>query len=541
MKIIKASTEILTKVDGNEVLKMIEAAGRTCYKSEDSITEDSAKKFVQMLINRGHEAMIEHYNITAKFICDRGVSHEIVRHRVASYAQESTRYCLAGDTKLYFNNPHLHMTIADLYNNKNNSNNGSWKRLKIKQLNEDTGFFQYIKIKDIYFNGRQKTFKIKTKLGYELMATKDHQIHTDKGFKKVQDVFIGNKISVNGILLDLDKPLYQNKEWLFYHYNTLNKTSVQIENEFGFNQSTIKKWVTIHKLPKKQPSYFNKGREPWNKGLSEIDDKRVFNQAEALRNYHWCGGNSNTIIPKNQRVKKLSIYTYRKTQEGSCLICNSEKNLQVHHLDEDRNNNELENLFTICKTCHMQVHNKNLKFLYFDEIVSITPCEIIDVYDLSVDSKYKNYIANGVVVHNCDYNKDKFGSQITYIQPCWFDGNYTNLSSDELNTIVDTYVDVIYSDHDYINTELEWLLAMSGSEDRYKQLTNNGWKAQEARSVLPNSLKTEIIMTANLREWRHFFKLRTAKVAHPQMIEVATMLLNQMKEMIPVVFDDIII
>jgi len=93
MRIIKPSYEIMTPINRNEILKTLEVAGRTCYKSEDKITEDSASKFVSMLINRGHEAMIEHYNITVKFICDRGVSHEIVRHRIASYAQESTRYC----------------------------------------------------------------------------------------------------------------------------------------------------------------------------------------------------------------------------------------------------------------------------------------------------------------------------------------------------------------------------------------------------------------------------------------------------------------
>ena len=92
MKIINASTEILTPIIGDE-LQRIEYAGRTCYKSEDKITDDSAKKFVENLIKRGHEAMLEHSSLSVKFICDRGVSHELVRHRMASFAQESTRYC----------------------------------------------------------------------------------------------------------------------------------------------------------------------------------------------------------------------------------------------------------------------------------------------------------------------------------------------------------------------------------------------------------------------------------------------------------------
>jgi thymidylate synthase (FAD) len=91
MKICNSSYVILDILD-KSLLKRIEIAGRTCYKSEDKITEDSASKFVRMLVKRGHEAMIEHVSFSVKFIVDRGVSHEIVRHRHFSFAQESTRY-----------------------------------------------------------------------------------------------------------------------------------------------------------------------------------------------------------------------------------------------------------------------------------------------------------------------------------------------------------------------------------------------------------------------------------------------------------------
>lgn len=97
MRIIEPSYEILTEISdgGIKELQHIEKIGRVCYKSEDKITEDgeSAKKFVKMLIGRGHEAMIEHSSLSVKFAVDRGVSHELVRHRIASFAQESTRYC----------------------------------------------------------------------------------------------------------------------------------------------------------------------------------------------------------------------------------------------------------------------------------------------------------------------------------------------------------------------------------------------------------------------------------------------------------------
>lgn len=211
MKLIKPSYEILTKIDGEKILKNIERAGRTCYKSEDKITKDSAKKFVASILKSGHESVIEHESISVRIICDRGVTHEIVRHRLASYSQESTRYC--------------------------------------------------------------------------------------------------------------------------------------------------------------------------------------------------------------------------------------------------------------------------------------------------------------------NYSKDKFDNQITFIIPCWFEGNHLQ---------------------DYNRpSEQTWLNSMRKAELDYEKLIKFGWSPQQARSVLPNSLKTEIVMTCNTREWRHFFKLRTSTKAHPQMREIACPMLDEFKQKIPVIFDDI--
>lgn len=97
MKIINPSYEILTYISpfGTLELEQIERAARTCYKSEDKILDqaESAKKLIRKLIENGHEAMLEHSILSVKFVCDRGVSHELVRHRIVSFAQESTRYC----------------------------------------------------------------------------------------------------------------------------------------------------------------------------------------------------------------------------------------------------------------------------------------------------------------------------------------------------------------------------------------------------------------------------------------------------------------
>lgn len=113
----------------------------------------------------------------------------------------------------------------------------------------------------------------------------------------------------------------------------------------------------------------------------------------------------------------------------------------------------------------------------------------------------------------CNYGKDDFGSEITVIKPCYLDENGKAWKY--------------------------WTGAMDVAEIAYFDLLNEGCTAQEARAVLPNSLKTEVVMTANMREWRHFFKLRTAPAAHPQMREVALMALQLMKKNYPVFFEDL--
>lgn len=92
MKIVSPEFEILTPMDPPAMLARLERAGRTCYRSEDRITPESARNFVRGLVKSGHHSVIEHENISVRLICDRGVTHELVRHRLASFSQESTRY-----------------------------------------------------------------------------------------------------------------------------------------------------------------------------------------------------------------------------------------------------------------------------------------------------------------------------------------------------------------------------------------------------------------------------------------------------------------
>ena len=111
MNVTKPSVEIIDMKDYDEIIKKIEKIGRVCYKSESNISDGSAERFITNILKRGHESVIENEAITVRMICDRGITHEIVRHRIASYSQESTRYCnYAGDK---FGNE---ITVIDIAN-----------------------------------------------------------------------------------------------------------------------------------------------------------------------------------------------------------------------------------------------------------------------------------------------------------------------------------------------------------------------------------------------------------------------------------------
>lgn len=97
MKIVDPSYEIMHVPDAGFVIRHLELAARTCYKSEDKIKQNSAEKLLSRVIESGHESVIEHSSLSVRLICDRGISHELVRHRLCAFSQESSRYCRYGN------------------------------------------------------------------------------------------------------------------------------------------------------------------------------------------------------------------------------------------------------------------------------------------------------------------------------------------------------------------------------------------------------------------------------------------------------------
>lgn len=353
MLIISPSVEVLTPIDSKAVLEHLERCGRVCYKSENLIKEGSAEKFLRGIISRGHEAVLEHYDITAKFTCDRGVSHELVRHRLASY-------CVTGDTVLR-NMSRKSWTVEELFGWQTDpKRKGLLRLINLRSVDETTRMVVPNKVLGIYCVGEKTVFRLTTESGRSIKCTADHKIATSTGYKELQELKIGDSIWVNG--------------------------------------------------------------------------------------------------------RKLGVFQ--------------------------------------------------------DKIVSIEQLGVEKVYDVAMAAPYHNFVADGIVVHNCQessrycsYIKDKFGNQITVIKPCFLEPDT------EQYTL--------------------WENACKFAEAAYFAMLRAGNKPEEARAVLPNSLKTELVMTANIREWRHFFKLRCDEAAHPQAREVASMLLEEFKKLLPVLFDDL--
>ena len=124
----------------------------------------------------------------------------------------------------------------------------------------------------------------------------------------------------------------------------------------------------------------------------------------------------------------------------------------------------------------------------------------------------------------CNYSKERFGGEIKVIPPFyWESGDGVNESTGEYRE----------------KQKAIWDKVMLACEEGYLEAIENGASPQEARGMLPTSLKTEIIITGNFREWRHFFKLRTDPVDHPQTLEITVPLLEEFRKVIPVIFDDL--
>lgn len=437
----------------------------------------------------------QHKHVAVRFIVNRAVSHELVRHRVSSYLQE----CLSGDTVVKAYSGKRQWTMEELYRLFTTKNCGiARKKIRIRTMSRE-GEIVPSKIINVVKSGKKEVFILKTKNGKSIKASENHIFFAEDGQRRVKELSVGNRLFVNGVTLS--------KEWLREEYLVKNRERVDIASEVGMSDSWLGKQLAKWGLQKDKSSYPNRKPGYGKPGMHSTEGKQSISKAKkGEKNPAWVGDD---ITDRGAR----SRLHRNDTACGRTCECGN-RAVEIHHMDRNPKNNNQENLEYLCVPCHKARHSDTVRITWLDEIVSIEPCGHEMTYDLEVDHPDHNFSANGFIVHNSQ-RYCRYEDEVVFIRPEWWD------------------------DDQYWNgrtIEHVWRDRMASAEQGYKVLMANGLKPQQARAVLPNSTKTELIAYASLPQWKHMFNLRCSPAADPEMSRVMIPLREQFQQQYPEAF-----
>lgn len=484
MRIIAPSAEIISLLNGPQILKTLEAHGRLSWKSEGKTTDESAPAFIRMLMNAGHESVIEHVSASVRFIVDRGVSHELVRHRLTSVTQESTRYVSSA-------------TIVDEVKDEQDVINAYLSGLSMRRVSELS-------------KGALSEWEI-----YKILDSRDieRRPHGNSGvvrhdfFDKIDTVeksYLLGVIQADGNIRSGVNPqisITQHQDYAWYLQRMISefiRPGVNLNNDRDCKQIRFVSEQCRNAL-------VSIGIVP-NKTYDQTDD-----DIEKL----WSSVPSD-LLPSFLRGfldGDGSIRFYKQSNPGQTDSC------RISWCGHKALLDKISGWF-FDNFGYVSIVRKDPKCLQMHRLHMSNP---------EVGDKFVRLMLNGfrwpyghpaktsrmIERVGGSYPIAEFGdSKFVVIYPSWIG--------------------------DCPRRMFMWMSAMDASERSYTKLRLLGATPQEARSVLPNSVKTELVITANLREWRTILKLRAAKPAHPQMREVCVPLLAEFKRQVPVIFDDIL-
>jgi thymidylate synthase (FAD) len=422
-------------------------------------------------------------------------------------------------------------TVAQLYKwSQDPRRKGRLQLIRLRSLDKD-GRLVPGRIKNVFDSGKQEVFEVKTRFGRSIKATAKHRFLTSDGWKPLSKIAAGDKLFSNGV------PAHQNPEWIREHYLEKNKTRQQVAALAGVSDACLGKWIRNFGLQK--PHGDRPGRRPGHgvKGMHTSEGRREISERMSGENNHqWRGSEASANA---SRLRAQNRYTLPR----QCETCGSYGRLVRHHVDGDTYNNTEENIMFLCECCHHQWHTGQAVMSVFqDEIVSITPAGLVHTYDIEMAGPNHNFVANGLVVHNsqesqrwCDYGKrglrvicpSRIGLEPgSYTAECfencgwlvWRDGEIWEPTTEQ---------------------QRQWIVLIDSAYSGYLAERKEGIPPEDARYVLPNATKTEVATTFNLRQWRHFFRVRCDKHAQWEIREIAKALLVSFAEAIPSVFEDL--
>ena len=523
---MKLRVQLLSCTENPE--KVIAVAAKTCYYPGTTehlwqTSEETQEDFIQKLRGMGHYSPFEHATFT--FGID-GVSRvllaQLTRHRIASF-------CLDGDTVLYRDMSNRNVkksTIKELYDNYQGSKSGRLKLMNIRCVDEKTGILTTNGISQVMYSGKKPVYKVTTDAGYSINSTLEHRFYTKSGWKQLKDISIGDLVWVNGI------ELYKDRDWLAQKYQNENISQEKIAILCGISKHTVRSWIRKHNLQKELGSW-TVGVAPHNKGKNKNNYPPLARTSEKLvgntNSPGWSGeihpswkGDSITIYGGYSRANRQFIRSFY------CELCGGEGK-EVHHIDNDPTNNASENLIELCVSCHKQIHKGAvIKKMKLSQITSIEFIDERDTYDIEMLSPHHNFVANGFIVHNSVQSQRYVKYEVDEVDlHDLFEIPFAIL--DGSDKTFDSYMDALEEVANAYENLVDCLQQSGLSKTE---------AAENARYILPGSMKTNLVMTMNARELMHFFELRCCNRAQEEIRQLAWTILRLLEEKFPSIFSN---
>lgn len=566
----------------NAGAQLSKVAGQLCYQSfdENATKNKDADRYFDNIKKQKHGSVLEHAVYTVLLYgIDRAVTHELVRHRAG------TAFCLAGDTLIY-SEKKVHgrrqggtkRPIRDIFQmTKTVHGRSRLKLLKLRVMDESTKTFVTGRVKAVIESGMKPVFRVELADGKTVTCTKEHRFFTAEGEESLESIVGGLQLSVNGktaVHGQLTRPiyvngeaLYKNSEWLREQYVAKGLEQAQIGQLAGVSEHTIRSWVRKHELQKPMGSW-TKGRTPWNKDkrystgpFHTAENKERFRQAKlGAKNHRWRGGVTSERVKIAKDVLKMRPEIFDRDY-FTCRLCKKAGGaLVLHHILPVWSRPDLardkDNIATVCERCHVdRLNGHELDFVEvlgrlnteigtrspkrgqpttlrgkLVNIVKITYEGVQMTYDLEMEGPNHNFVANGIVVHNSQVSQRYVSSdRVRFVMQAELQGKPDGESM---------FFRHVLANRDAYEERTEWLSSQAqaiegeSKRDRRKRVQSG------ARRALANEAEAPIIVSGNVRTWRHIFTKRCAHAAdraiRAPMIEVFRIL----KELNPQGFDD---
>ena len=392
------------------------ATARTCYSSRVISTDDVAKdeqakaqrdRIAESIYKAGHHTTIQHP--TFQFVLEK-----VSRQFIWSFLHAHPFYnCLAGETHI----PHFHVankapwTIAELYQRFHSSDKHMYvKKMHIRSVDEK-GNLVPNRIQDVISTGRQEVFKVTTRLGYIIRATRAHRfMRQDRSWARLHELSVGDTILVNGVRV------YRDRGWLKQRYHDEGLSHRAIAVLAQTSTDTVRAWIRRHKLQKLMGSW-TRGVAPANKGKTQATYepmKRSSDWAKATGhhpppnghgplNSYWRGA-----LARNPRDRARLWY-----RAESCEVCGATKKdrrIDRHHINKDIYDHSPENIAILCSLCHKAAESphRSIMRVTVDRIVSVESDGDSETYDLVMEVPFHNFVADGFIVHNSEQVSQRY-------------------------------------------------------------------------------------------------------------------------------------